>query len=356
MTSRSLIRLPEARTRFVDRLNDLNRAPATIRAYNSLLHRLVRDLGDMQMVNITSRHVEDWLYGRRREHRTDQHGRSLNPAISPSTFNQTVSTLRVFFKWCEGQGYLRKNPTLGLTMIPIPKKQRQRPSPAVLLQMLESPTFPRDRAYIAVALNTAMRQNEILRIQICDVDLAGGFIRVVIKKTGEVDEQPITADLDQELRRWFLAYQDDIGRPLAGEDFLIPATDSPLITTRVKGQIQHGPRRLLAHRPALRMEKVVQAAMADVGLETRYEGTHTIRRAVGRVFFDSAAQEKGDVAALRETAAFLHHSNLNTTENYLGMTAEKIRRDRRLQGQAFLTALVDTDNVVPIKARGGSNG
>jgi integrase len=344
------IRLAEARTRFIDRQEDLGRAPATIRAYNNLLRRLVRDLGDIQMVNISNRHVEEWIYGLRRAHRTDQHGRKSNEGIGPSTFNQTVSNLRVFFGWAQGQGYMRHNPTVNLAMISIPKKPRQRPSPAVLLQMLEVTPFPRDRAYIAIALNTGMRQNEILRIQVRDVNLDGGFISVVIRKTGEVDEQPISADLDGELRRWFLAYQEDIGRSLAHDDFLIPATDAPLIETRYKGQLKHGPRRLVPSRPAGRMEKVVQAAMEALGLPTYYEGTHTLRRAVGRAFFDAASQDIGDVAALRETASLLHHSNLHTTERYLGMDAEKSRRDRRIKGKRFLTALVAAENVVPLRA------
>jgi hypothetical protein len=43
--------------------------------------------------------------------------------------------------------------------------------------------------------------------------LDAGFIDVVIRKTGEVDEQPITSDLDLELRRWLVRYATDVGRP-----------------------------------------------------------------------------------------------------------------------------------------------
>jgi integrase len=94
---------------------------------------------------------------------------------------------------------------------------------------------------------------------------------------------------------------------------------------------------------------IVQGALKALGLPTFKEGTHTIRRAVAMAYFQEVAKDKGDVAALRETAAFLHHSSVATTELYLGMTPEKNRRDRRLRGQPFLSAMVAQDNVVQLR-------
>jgi hypothetical protein len=90
--------------------------------------------------------------------------------------------------------------------------------------------------------------------------------------------------------------------------------------------------------------------LEKLGLPTKYEGTHTIRRAIALAYFDEASAEQGDVAALRETAALLHHAHLSTTERYLGMTAEKNRRNKRIKGRPFLTAMVaKQDNVVPLR-------
>jgi integrase len=98
---------------------------------------------------------------------------------------------------------------------------------------------------------------------------------------------------------------------------------------------------------------IVQKALKAVGLPTKGEGTHTIRRAVARAYFDQVARDKGDVAALRETSALLHHSSVATTEIYLGTTPEKESRDRRLKGKPFLSTLVPTqENVVPLRKAG----
>lgn len=350
MTRRDRIRLSEAARTFLERQRDMGRADETLRVYAGLLRRLERDLGDLQMESITRKHAEAWIYGLRREHVTDQWGRKTNPGITPGTFNQTLSTLRVFFKFCMTEGWIRQNPVGQISMMRIPQKPRQRPSVPQLLSMLEVPKDPRDRAYLAVALNTALRQSEIQRILIGDINLDAGFMSVIIKKTGDVDEQPITADLDRELRRWMVAYEENIGRPLQPSDYLIPGKERVQILRNEKGRITTSPTKYVGERPCNRMEKVVKGALEAVGLPTNQEGTHTIRRAVARAYFDQVSADQGDVAALRETAALLHHSNLQTTERYLGMTAEKNRRNQRMQGQAFLTGMVQTENVVTLKS------
>ncbi len=99
-------------------------------------------------------------------------------------------------------------------------------------------------------------------------------------------------------------------------------------------------------------ERVVHAALARVGLPTRHEGAHTIRRAVARHFFDSlVATDLGYDGALRTVSALLHHSNAATTETYLGLSSERQRRDNRLRRQPFLTALIDRSNVVPFRVQ-----
>lgn len=355
MTQPHKMRLAEARTRFIDRMQAMGRSDNTIRPYNGILGRLVRDLGDIQCQNVTRQHVERWMYGLNAEHKTDQWGKTTIPAVSPSTFNQNLYTLRSFFRWCQGEGYMRVNPVANIQAMKVPRKIRQRPSVDVLLRMLETPEDPRDRAYLAVALNTALRSSEIRPIRVGDVDLAKGFMDITIRKTKDADEQPITEDLDQELRRWMLAYSENIGRPLEDDDFLFPAIESPKILTRdERGRIVQSPKRYAPTKMIGRTEHIIQRALEAVGLPTHGEGTHTIRRAVALAYYSAASEEKGDVAALRETMTFLHHTNIATTERYLGITAEVSRRNRRLRGRPFLTAMVDKSNVVPIAQRASS--
>lgn len=352
-------RLSEARDEYLRGLAARRRSPETIRVDVGVLGRLVRDLGDIQVGNIKPSHIENWFYGPKGlmgEHLTEQWGRKSNAGIAPSTHNQYRSRLKVFFDWCTKRGYVRTDLLEHVEPMKVPAKHRQRPAPVTLLRILEAAENPRDRAWIAMGLNTALRSNEMKRILVGDVDLEAGFFEATISKTGDVDDVPISSDLDRELRQWMAAYAEEIGRPLEHDDYLFPSRQGGLISHY---EIEEDGERVCVRVPYAwrpkqgmgRTERIIKAALESLNLPTKYEGTHTIRRAVALAYFESVSKDQGDVAALRETAALLHHKNLHTTERYLGMTAEKTRRDRRLRGKPFLSALVSTEaeNVVPLR-------
>jgi len=352
-------KMSEAVEEYLRGLRARRRSEETIRVDKAILGRMIRDIGDLQISNLKPSHLEKWFYGPgglMDEHKTEQYGRKKNPAISESTHNAYRSRLKVFFDWCSKRGYIKVDMLEHVNPLKVPEKKRQRPSPVTLLQLLDKAENARDRCWIATALNTALRSNEIKRITVGDVDLEAGYISVTISKTGDVDEQPITSDLDVELRRWMVSYAEAIGRPLEAEDFLFPSRQGGLIShyeTNEDGE------RVMVRRPYVwnprqkmgRTERIIKNALEALELPTKYEGTHTIRRAIALAYFEEVSKDQGDVAALRETAALLHHKNLHTTERYLGMTAEKTRRDRRLRSKPFLSAMVQADNVVPLRKK-----
>ena len=234
----------------------------------------------------------------------------------------------------------------------IRRKVRLQPPPATLLRLLDAAENERDRAYMAAAINTALRANELLALTIGSVDLEGGWLHVVITKTQEEDLVPITSDLDTALRRWLTTYASEVDRPLRSDDLLFPARRGNVY----RWYLDDGGQRVRGRAPAswcpekrmTHAQRVVQSALRAVGLPTKGEGTHTLRRAVARAFFDSMAHEVGYDAALRTVSALLHHKSVATTELYLGLTSERKRRDERLRGRPFLTAMTEEDNVVPL--------
>jgi integrase len=113
---------------------------------------------------------------------------------------------------------------------------------------------------------------------------------------------------------------------------------------------------LLPDKPLIHSERIVQAALRQLGHPTKGEGSHTIRRAVARVLFDDLVQTTGYDGALRTVSAFLHHKNVTTTEHYLGVTSEKRRRDERLRGKPFLSAMVSEAVILPFTANADEPG
>jgi integrase len=351
-------RLSEALADYLARSEKRGRATLTVQIDSRILRRFISDVGDLEVTEVTKDHVGDWFYGKggmMDHHQGHGNGQGLMPPIGASTHNQYRQRLSTFFRFCATKGWIREDLMAEVEPMKITRKKRQQPSPDILLRLLDAAGSPRDRAYIATAMNTALRQNEIIRIRMADLDLDQGFIDVTISKTNEEDRQPISSDLDTELRKWLVQYESDLGRPLEDDDHLFPLSAGGLIShfevdekTGHKTMVRH-PYHWVPERPVVKSHLLVQKAMKEVGLTTKYEGTHTIRRAVARAFFDSLTTTTGYDAALRTVSALLHHSSTATTERYLGLTSERQRRDDVLKGQPFLTAMVNRDNVIPIR-------
>lgn len=334
-------RLSEALAEYRQWQTHRGRSEGTLIADKNVLHRFMDMTGDILVKNIRPEHVNKFMYLKR------------ETPLKPATHNSYRSRFQVFFRWCHQRRYLTNAEALmaDIEIQKIPTKNRQKPAPNQLLSLLDHAPNARDRVLLALSMNTGLRASELVALRIGDVDLDAGTLDVRIQKTKDEDELPITADLDHELRRWFIAYAENLGRPLHGADLLLPTNVGGVWThyDHETKQMVRGPIKYDPEHPVQHTEMIVQRALKAVGLPTYYEGTHTLRRAVALAYYTAASAEKGDVAALRETSALLHHKNVATTERYLGLTAEKARRDRRLRGQPFLTAMVDQTNVVPLR-------
>lgn len=331
-------------------------AASTVENDRFLLQRFARTLGgDRQIRYLKPEHIEAWFYGPQgvmAEHRTRD--RRLRPAVQPSTHNFYRTRLNALFLFWTKRGYLRADLLTDVQPKKIVRKQRQQPRPDLLLAMLDKAKSDRDRAYLATAMNTGLRGNEILRLRVGDVDLDGGWLSVFISKSQIEDRLPLTSDLDKELRGWLAQYAGDLGH-LDETYFLFPARSGNRFQRLVAPDGAHCQVNVPGTwRPDAAMthpERVVQSALAAVGLPTKHEGTHTLRRAVARHFFDKmvADQSLGYDGALRSVQALLHHESAATTEVYLGLSSERVRRDQSLRGQPFLTAMVSEHNVVPLR-------
>jgi integrase len=357
------IRLGEAVHTYLGYRSRRGFAAGTMIVDRRLLWAMVRDVGDLQVRNLKPSHLTNWFYGPgglHDHHKGKHNGGRLMPPIQEATHNQYRSRLAVFFDWMTKEGMVKTDLLTDVPFVKVPAKRRIQPKPSQLLAFLDSAQNPRDRAYLAFAVNSALRANEILGIRVGDVDLDKNWCRVDLSKGGEKKHrQPITADLARELATWLEVYEKELGRPLQDDDLLFPS--------RSGGKISHytteedGTRKM--HRtpwvwnPQSRMrraEGIVHTALRAAGItETRYEGTHTIRRAVARAYFDSMASDIGYDAALRTVSALLHHKSTATTERYLGLSSEIERRDKSMRGMPFLSAMSDdVQDITNVKKKG----
>lgn len=318
-------------------------AATTVTNEAHVLRRFSAWYGDVQMRNMTPEKVADWFYGPDgvRSQHTTRDGRT-RPAVTATTHNYYRTRLNSLFRFATQRGWIRTDLLYEVDVLREPTVLRQRPSPSALNEMIDSAENERDRALIATLIHTALRRNEVLSITVGDLDLPNGWMRVYISKSKVEDQLPVTSNLDRELRRWLLAYASALGRQLSPEDHLFPAkkagvyqwrTNADGTRTKYRTSDRWVPDRAMSHP-----ERAVKAALAAAGRPTKGEGCHTLRRAAARAFFDELTGEGGYDAALRVVSAWLHHKNSTTTERYLGLDAERQRRDEWLRGREFLSS------------------
>lgn len=339
--------LAEAVAAYID-MTSRKREAATAKGYRLALTMFLQHVGDIQLRHLSSAHVEAFFYGPKgilAEHKTSSG--QVREAVSNPTFNNYRLRISAFLRHCVRKGWVKTDLLGEVDRATVETNvQRLRLKPHDLFRMLDLAGSARDRAYIATAQNTLKRASEIIALKVEDVDLDGGWVRIFNFKKKRWDNYPITQDLDLELRRWLTQYAIDIKRPLEKDDYLFPG--------RREAHFGGGRPRYYSWEPKNRLyraERIIQRALAKMGYEElRGTGTHTIRRSVARAQFDRLAEGGGYANAMRIVMRMLDHKEQKTTEIYLGLDEDTVRRDDLMHGMPFMSALIPaSDNVVPIR-------
>lgn len=319
--------------------------------------KLTKIVGGMQCRSVTGEHMQQVLVD--------------NAHLQAGARNRLLCNLNSFFDYCRLRKYIPRHsdPMAGIRAAKPVQKVRQRIPPHKFPALLDATDQPRDRAYIALALYLLLRPGECRTLRIRDVRLDAGRVRVTVHKGGgSQDEMPICSELDVELRRWLVAYQELVGGPLDPDWYLLPQQRfavkdrhpsgrfiSPSTVVNVMGDRvvdrETFPTELWfsQHRTAQRAMEKIGIPIVDSEGKSLREGGHTFRRSASRGLFDMLVEESYD-GALRYIQALLHHSKSTTTEIYLGLTLDVHKRDQRLLGKPMFGALTDP-NVIPITGR-----
>lgn len=283
---------------------------------HSVLNRFANGIGaDRKLGYVTPEQVERWFVAQ-----TNQ---------KPSSYNKIYGRVKGFLVYCQRHGWVREDLMVDVGTMTVPRMERFRLAPDQLVAFLDVVSDPRERALIAVCLNTALRSSEVTALRIKDVDLSDRELYVVRQKSKSDDRLKITPALDRELRQWLTIYANSLNEPLNGDMYLFPARRPPHSQGSPDGYVMV----LGSLRPYARLNKphsIVQRALRDFGVEVQPgEGVHTLRRSVARAFFDLYSEKSYD-GTLRATAALLGHKSTATTELYLGIDGDRRRRDQMM--------------------------
>lgn len=268
------------------------------------------------------------------------------PAYAPSSFNLYRQHLNSFWTYTRERGWVHTNPMMHIDALRVPRKPKLLLSAEELIELLNSTDNPRDRAAIAIGMNTGLRAADIMTLKVGDVNFMNDRITAWIEKTDKTKIINITAELRLELLRWLNIYAENTGktvRELPNEWFLIPTARSVAVKPlhpELGRQLKYQPMNSMVR---CNPENIVKKALQRCGhINVKGQGFHTTRRGSGRVVYDLARTD-GIPDPITMAQSFYDHQSRLTTELYLGVKHADEELSGMMRGQSFLTRAAATD-------------
>lgn len=316
-----LTRAAEAFAAHLEKVRRLS--SATVRAYRSDLADLTDATGDVDVRTVDLEHLRDWLW------------RATKRGDARSTLARRTSSARSFFGWLREEGLIEVDPSLRLVT---PKKGRTLPQVATseslrsILDALASaaaegePVALRDHAVIEVLYGAGVRVSELCGLDVDDLDLGRGTVKVLGKGSKErvvPFGAPARRALEAYLTRGraaLLARRSPARPALSAADGAAdgggPAARSHGTTSALFLGARGG---RLGSRAVY--DLVARVLGPEVG--SAAVGPHTLRHSAATHLLDGGA----DLRAVQE---LLGHASLGTTQIYTHVSSERLRASYRL--------------------------
>ncbi len=231
---------------------------------------------------------------------------------SASTRARKLASLRTFFAWCRREGYVRDDPT---ALLGSPRVARRLPRPlpvddcALLLDRgvdvrrkesaRERFVRLRDAALLELLYGAGLRASEAAGLDVRDVDLVRGEVRVR-GKGGRERVVPLPGVAREALDAWLRLRR----RP--------GVLAEPLFCS-VRGAARGAPPRRLDPRD---LRRILARRARRAGLADRVH-PHRLRHSYATHLLDMGAD-------LREIQELLGHRSLSTTERYTAVSVERL--------------------------------
>jgi len=283
--------------RFLTYLDDQRRvSPHTLQAYKSDLLKFAEFLEE------TIGELPDRLDAIDRLAVRGFVARLSRSGLSKTTISRKLSAVRSFFNHAVRHGKAQANPAAGVASPRIPKNLPRDLTVDEMFGLLDrvkgdEPAASRDLAILELLYATGLRVGELVSLDVDDVDLRSGVVRVLGKGNKE-RMVPFGTKATAALRKWFAC-----SAPLREKS---AAPESVYLNLRGGRLTDRSVRRILDRR--LR-EAAIHARVSPHALRHSF-ATHLL----------------GAGADLRAIQELLGHSSLSTTQRYTHVSAEALMR------------------------------
>lgn len=191
-------------------LVDKGKSQNTVLSYINDLHIFFQEMGINPDSYVISNDIKRWIRN------------MLNPkegkALSVSTINRRLNTLRGYFSWAERKKYIKVNPMTDIKGLKMADEEhekimwltekefedlleRMRKHPVKTRGINPEEKYRRDRAIIYILTYAGLRVEELSNLKITDIDLDLKKIRIIGKET-KVRTIPMSNFLYNEVLEW----------------------------------------------------------------------------------------------------------------------------------------------------------
>ena len=282
------------------------KSPNTIEWYTSFLNRFLQFLKTgghpTEINNIDKTHIRAFILYLQQEAKTPHTRRSL----SHFTVQGYVRTLKAFYSWALREEHIRDNP---MTKIPVPKApikvintfSLEQLSSLVNLCDRSNGQGYRNLAIILLLLDSGIRVSELVGIEIEDVGLAEGYIKIKRAKGNKERIVPIGSLVQKSLWKYINCYRSK------------PVTD--MVT------------RLFLSEYGLPLTKSgIQQMLRRYGKQADITGTRCSPHIFRHTFAKNYLLNGGDIFSLQK---ILGHSSLASVRIYLNLFASDVKKQHQ---------------------------
>ena len=224
---------------------------------------------------------------------------ALHRRLAPTSIARMIAAVRSLFRFLVRRGFVARNPTAGLR-----SPRARRPLPNVLsvdeaFRVVEAPAVApplgtRDRALLELLYGSGLRVSELSGVDLGDVDLEAGVIRV--RGKGRKEREVPLGEVSVEALRLWLPERLALQRAASTPNALFLGRRGRRLGVR---QVQH---------------LVGRYSLQATG---RHVGPHALRHSFATHLLD-------DGADLRSIQEMLGHASLATTERYTHVSIDKL--------------------------------
>ncbi len=230
----------------------------------------------------------------------------LHATRHPSTLGRKLASIRSFFRYLVREKQCALDPTAGISA---PRTPKRLPNPLPVddcITLIESKRLPveepdekslRDRALVELLYGAGLRVGELTGLDVRDVDLHRGDVRVS-GKGGKERVVPLPEAAREALDRYL-------------EQRRAPGLLAQPLFTALRRR-RDGPRRLGVRD----VRRILHARARNAGVTDRVH-PHRMRHSYATHLLDMGAD-------LREIQELLGHASLSTTEKYTAVSAERL--------------------------------